>query len=100
MRLSKIYKVKTYKEAEKKCPKGYRPPYLWELIKLIQEQPKLLIPKEGWVLYFTKQTEADKKRNIFRGAYLLENGYWYSDSNYLGYSSGNGRVVYVEEAGA
>lgn len=64
---TQIIKISSYKEAEEKCPKGYRIAELWELVKLMQETDELLNYEKGeWRYFVAKQTKDDKNKKIVR----------------------------------
>ena len=96
----KIIKVKNYAEAEKKCLKGFRIPYIWQLIKLIQEgeAEKFFKYEKGKDRYFlTKQSKRDVKKKIVRGLLRDRDGDW--DAGWYGVLDCFGdycRVVYLE----
>lgn len=95
MKLSKVYKAKTYEEAQKKCPKGYRIPKLWEVMKLGEEKHKKIMKTEegSWIFFWSSSEHLGEQGVLIRD--------WYSDlgARYwdLVYSDADGRVVYVKE---
>jgi len=98
MELSKIYKAKTYEEAEKQCPKGYRMIYLWELIKLVEEGKEIFNYEKGFYRYFLcKQNKQDKKAKIVRRLDRDSDGSWYASWSDVLDSDDYYRVVYVRE---
>lgn len=100
MKLSKTYKAETYEDAEKLCPKGYRIPFLWELIKLAQEGKlkKLLNEEDGkFRMFWTMKTAEENSLRVFVAcAGLCVGRFWYSGIVRLGHSYGSGRVVFVK----
>lgn len=100
MKLSKIYKAKTYQKSERLCPKGYRMPYLWELIKLIEEGKgeNILNHEKGeWRWFWCKQNKNDKKEKIIHGLGRYTDGSWLALWYDLAYSNADGRVIFVKE---
>jgi hypothetical protein len=95
MKLSKVYKAKTYEEAKKLCPKGYRMPEIWELVKLACENNKIIFEteKDKWIFFWSgtiyRNTSVPR---LSRGRYGYWVAYWYG----LALSLDAGRVVYVK----
>lgn len=95
MKLSKVYKAKTYEEAEKLCPRGYRIPKIWELVKLAEEKNKKIFEteKESNIFFWSSSLDGNGLHRLSRGRYC----YWYAIWYYLYSSNKDGRVVYVKE---
>ena len=96
MKLPKVYKAKTFEEAKELCPKGYRLPEIWELVKLACENNKKIFEteKEKWIFFWSNTKYKDY------GAlrlYRYADGYWVAVWGDLDDSSGDGWVVYVKE---
>jgi len=89
MRLSKVYKAKTREEAIKLCPKGYRLPEIWELVKLACEGNKKIFDTEkgSWIFFW------GKTHRLCRDIY----GCWGADLGSPFYSDADGRVVFVKD---
>lgn len=93
MEITEPIKVSSYKEAEDKCPKGFRIPMMWELVKMMQETDYLLNYQKGESRFFISKKN---ENNIVRGLFLYCGGgwsaLWYSLANSLDY----GLVVYLK----
>lgn len=88
-------KAKTYKEILKKCPKGFRIPEIWELIKIHLKSNIIKNHEKGKWLYFWSSTIDDSG---VRGLCLDYDGRfgksWGEDFD----ESGAGcRVIYIKD---
>ena len=97
MKLSKIYKARTYKRAKSLCPKGYYLPERWELMKLLDEGKgkKLMNAEEGWRFFWSNTVI----RNLVACANLYSDGSWNSVYEGLVRSDDVGRVVFFKSGG-
>lgn len=95
MKLSKVYKAETYKEVQKKCPKGYRLPEIWELVKLACEKNKIIFETEkgNWIFFWSNKLDGDYYQRLNR----LTDGDWDTGWYDIGDSYSDGRVVYIKE---
>ena len=96
MKLSKVYKVSSFEEAKKLCPKGYRMLEIWELVKLACEKNKIIFETEkgSWIWFLSKTQEGD----FIRGLYRSRNGSWGANWNdYLDYFGEGCRVIFMKE---
>lgn len=94
IKLSKVYKALNYEEALKLCPKGYRIPEIWELVKLACENNKVIFETEKgkWIFFWSDTKYRNNDRRLLRYRY----GNWSADWDNLDYSNENGRVVFVK----
>jgi hypothetical protein len=86
----------TYKNAVKKCPKGYRIPTLKELREEAENEDSFIHSYEkGKDIFFW----ALKEDNYLRGLFRLSDGDWCGNvwSGGLAKSNSGGRVVYVRK---
>lgn len=99
MRL-KIIEVDNYADAEKKCPKGYRMLYDWELLKEIRTNKKSPLRYNGssYRGFYALRTKEDIKEHIWRGLISSRIGSWLDLGSY-GFDNGNGFAfgVYVKK---
>lgn len=96
MKLSKVFKAKTYEEAQKLCPKGYRIPEIWELVKLACENHPIIVDTEkgDWIFFWSSTKYRDfGVRRVDRGG----GGGWVGGWGDLAGSDDAGRVVFVRE---
>lgn len=95
MKLTKPIKVTSFKEAQEKCPKGYRLLHLWELVKLAEEKHPVIFETEKgkWIWFLSGFVEDEIVRWLAR-----RRGGW--DAGWLGrlgdFDEGC-RVVYVKK---
>ena len=91
MKLSKVYKAENLKEARKICPKGYRLPKIWELVKLACEKNKKIFDTEEckWIFFWG---ETHRLARDINGDW---NALWYDSFN----PNANGRAVFIKEEG-
>lgn len=96
MKLSKVFKAKTYEEAQKLCPKGYRMPEIWELVKLACENHPIIVDTEkgDWIFFWSSTKYKDFG---VRGLDRYRGGGWSAGWNVLADSGDGGRVVFVRE---
>lgn len=100
MKISKVYKAKTFEEAKKKCPKGYRLPEIWELVKLACEgEKKIFKTDKGKFIFFWSSSLYRKHsvRRLYRDWGGSWGAYWGAYWGGLDDSYAYGRVVYVKE---
>ncbi|MBU0978073.1 MAG: hypothetical protein KKD18_06655 [Nanoarchaeota archaeon] len=96
MKLSKVYKVSSFEEAKKLCPKGYRMLEIWELVKLACEKNKSIFETEkgSWIWFLSKTQEGHFIRRLYR----LRGGDWGAGwDGSLGDFNEPCRVIFMKE---
>lgn len=96
MKLSKVYKAKTFKEAKSLCPKGYRMLKLSELVKLAEDKHEIIFDTEqgDWIFFWSSTLYKDiSVRRLGRDG----DGYWGAVWDDLAYSCEYGRVFFIKE---
>jgi hypothetical protein len=93
-----IKHTETYDEIV--VPKGWRLPFLWELVRLVQSEYSdwiLDYEKRCFRYFYTKQTKEDISKNVVQWLYRNGVGHWDASWYSLLYSNSDGRVIFVRE---
>ncbi len=96
MKLSKVYKAKSFGEAEALCPEGYEMLEIWELFELAAKNHPIIFEteKEKWIFFFSKTRYKD---DSFCVVIRNGDGYWYAGWSGLDDSDVDGRVFFKEK---
>ena len=92
--ITKPIKCKTYQDAEKNCPKGFRLPKRWELFKIFENMKNRKKLSNGEYMFFWSSII---ENNYCKGLYLYRYLIVFSYNDILVNSFSYGQVIYVKE---
>lgn len=96
MKLSKVYKARTFKEAKKLCPKGYRMLEIWELMKLACEKHPIIFDtdKDKGIFFWSSSLI---RQDIILSLYRDVDGFWLAFWDCLSNSGDFDRVFFIKD---